>query len=69
MFIPDSDLIFLSIPVPGCRGQNGTGSRILIRNTAMSVPFVVLGVLLSENSHQYFLQNHHILPVFFSIMV
>jgi hypothetical protein len=64
MFIRTRILIFFSIPVPGSRGQKGTGSRILIRNTAMSVPFVVLGVLLSEHSHQHFVQNHHILPVY-----
>ncbi len=52
-------MIFLSIPVPGSRGKKGTGSA-----TLLSVPFVVLGVLPSENSHQNFVQNHHILPVY-----
>ncbi len=53
---------------PGSRiqGTKRHGSRILIliRNTAMSVPFVDLSVLLSENSHQHFVQNHHNLPVY-----
>ncbi len=34
MFIPDPKLDFLPIPDPGFTGQNGTGSRIRIRNTA-----------------------------------
>jgi hypothetical protein len=34
MFIADPDLDFLSIPDPKSGGQNETGSRIRIRNTA-----------------------------------
>jgi hypothetical protein len=33
IWIPDTDPDFLPIPDPGSRGQNGTGSRIRIRNT------------------------------------
>jgi hypothetical protein len=34
--IPDPDPDFLSIPDPGPRAQNGTGSWIRIRNTAVT---------------------------------
>jgi hypothetical protein len=32
-FIPDPDLDFLPLPIPGSRGQKGTLSRIRVRNT------------------------------------